>query len=433
MKYISARLRYSIKTILRSPIKTCLIAAFSLLSIFATAFLGHVIENNKAEVERLFDEALVTGYFEPSNPAVNPAATNFISPRIVNALEESPFVSLLYTESHEVQMVIRLLPGGSTEQDAEEQAFLSPYQGSMIGTSDINMFVTFNRDYHEGHPFGTAFAFAPDGNFNYEFAPGFDESSFIFAEGQPIPIIAERRLLNWFGLEMGDAAVVSRTIGFLPGRAVVQTVDAVIIGSFSGGHRFGIGRFQDPPVIMPIEALSRFMNIPNMPFYITRFHINQAFNRYIDDFIAKMQPVLTANPGVVMEVDDADLRLAIGPLEQGLRILQQLYPITLVVTALLAAGLAVLLTIKSAKYAAIMRALGCKRLTTAFVMWAEYLAVCIFGVLLSPLLMLATGMDILAISPVAVALYFLGSAVGAVVGAVVISNRPPLELLQVRE
>ena len=61
MKSLSAEIRYIFIRIIRAPVKLLLVAGFSLLSILALAYLQHVIVSNETEINRLYDEFVVSG------------------------------------------------------------------------------------------------------------------------------------------------------------------------------------------------------------------------------------------------------------------------------------------------------------------------------------------------------------------------------------
>jgi len=168
-------------------------------------------------------------------------------------------------------------------------------------------------------------------------------------------------------------------------------------------------------------------------FAVLRFDIDTSLNREIPRFRNEIQ-TLIGRPGagidLVMHLNDDDLRLVIGPLEQNLLLLQLLYPVALIVVTILAAGLAVLILLQSAKGAAIMRSLGAKKHQVRLASCAEFLFVSILGATLAIIFMLLLGITI-ELAPIA--LYLLGALTGSVTGSILTTNRPVLELLQVKE
>ena len=133
--------------------------------------------------------------------------------------------------------------------------------------------------------------------------------------------------------------------------------------------------------------------------------------------------------------------MAIAPLENSAELMQVLYPVTLVLSLLVAAGLAVLFVMTSAKEAAIMRVLGTSRLRSRVVLALQTaftslggLAVGFLGVLVYTA---RTRPDLFAnlagASGFCAVLYLLAAIAGSAASASVVTGRNPLELLQVKE
>jgi len=171
-----------------------------------------------------------------------------------------------------------------------------------------------------------------------------------------------------------------------------------------------------------------------------RFTIDPARNREIYRLRELVEPRLSNNNldvfGVfplLLHVHDDVIHNVIIPMEQNLSLLRILYPIAIGVTFMLALGLSLLTMLQSAKNAAIMRVLGKPRGASQFMLCTEQLIVCIAGILLGLLILF------IFIEGVGIALLFLagvylgGAVIGSAIGAFVISMRPPLFLLQVRE
>jgi ABC-type antimicrobial peptide transport system permease subunit len=114
-----------------------------------------------------------------------------------------------------------------------------------------------------------------------------------------------------------------------------------------------------------------------------------------------------------------------------------LYPITVAMATLIATGAAVLLMFQNAKEAAVMRMLGQTKRGTRIMLNAEQVILCLVGLLLGLVGLAVMRRDFFAIlswqSLMCAGLYLLGSLIGSITGAVLITNKPPLELLQVRE
>jgi len=134
---------------------------------------------------------------------------------------------------------------------------------------------------------------------------------------------------------------------------------------------------------------------------------------------------------------DEQLRIVVSQLEENLSILKVLYPVVMVVSALIAAGLCFLLLLQKSREAAILRVLGTTRTAVRLVLIAEPFCLSILGVIvglgLSVLLWISSGLVPVGSLLTSAGLYLAGALVGLVGGAIVITQKKPLELLQVKE
>jgi predicted lysophospholipase L1 biosynthesis ABC-type transport system permease subunit len=114
-----------------------------------------------------------------------------------------------------------------------------------------------------------------------------------------------------------------------------------------------------------------------------------------------------------------------------------LYPVTIAVSVLVAAGLAVLIMFQNAKSAAVMRVLGSKKAQTRTALCAEQIVLSITGLTVGLIILAIIVRDINAATNhsalFCVVLYIAGTLAGSLFGAILVTNKTPLELLQVRE
>ena len=121
--------------------------------------------------------------------------------------------------------------------------------------------------------------------------------------------------------------------------------------------------------------------------------------------------------------------------------MEVLYPVTLLLSLLTTAGIAVLFVMTSAREAAIMRVLGTTKRCSATMLALQNVLTSLAGLLLGLLGILAyTGRmqpELLAsfawTSVVCALLYLLATVTSAGVSSMVVTSRNPLELLQVKE
>jgi len=391
------------------------------MSVLALSYLQYTIINNKTEINRLYDEFVVSGRIvaaQPSSPAFD--IGNIVGQRIVDNLSESAFVSQLYLETG--VMNVGLVPYG--EADFQRLADKrDDFTDWLLAFNDLDYFIYDNMPREFDGAVGIPIISDYIGDFSLTFGFGFSETDFGFYDGQQfVPIILHESLLNRYGLEFGDFAHLATSR--------LSVLDVRIIGSFTGGSAVSAGRFQRPMMLAPINSLP--LTIMTRTYNTVRFYVDTAYNRELLIFRDEMRRLLASFDELTLILGDDELRLVIGPLEQNLLLLELLYPVALTVVTILAAGLAVLIVLQSAKIAAIMRSLGAKGRYVRLILNGEYLIVSVLGIILAVVFMLLFNISFLMVF-VPAGLYLTGALAGAVTGSVLNTNRSVLELLQVRE
>lgn len=198
------------------------------------------------------------------------------------------------------------------------------------------------------------------------------------------------------------------------------------------------------PILLPLSAYQAVCG--NRMATYTKAHVtlDPSLNRELERFHDVLASAAAAQSGIVSlraVIWDEELRLAVAPLENSIELMEVLYPVTLVLSLLVSAGIAVLFVMTSAKEAAIMRVLGTSKLCSRVMLALQNVFTSLAGLLLGLLGALAcmgrTRPELLAglagASVLCAALYLLAAIVSAGASAVGVTSRNPLELLQVRE
>lgn len=135
---------------------------------------------------------------------------------------------------------------------------------------------------------------------------------------------------------------------------------------------------------------------------------------------------------------DEELTQAVEPLENSIRLMEVLFPVALALS-LLAAGVSALLILTEAREAAIMRVLGTTKLRSRIILSLQMIFMVLAGLMIGLTVAFAWAGSLglawaaMGLSALCAAAYLLCAAGGSAVGSVVVTNRPPLELLQVKE
>lgn len=246
------------------------------------------------------------------------------------------------------------------------------------------------------------------------------------------PILLPKSLYDRYGLEEGEA------LGVVCGSFRLCEVAGYYEGTVEGNA------FEAEPVFMPTSAL-RVMTGEKMTYSKVHFSLDPTKNREIDTFRNILETLVgSPNAGTIAlrsVLWDEELRLAVAPLENSIELMEVLYPVTLALSLLVAAGIAVLFVMTSAKEAAIMRVLGTSKLRSRVMLALQTAFTSAAGLLIGLAGVLAytgrTRPELLAglvgASALCAVLYLLAAIIGAAVSSTAVTSKNPLELLQVRE
>ena len=236
------------------------------------------------------------------------------------------------------------------------------------------------------------------------------------------PVVLPKTLYEEFGIQEGDT-----------------------IGVYCGGFRLCevAGYYSGNTALMPCSAVETMAG-NKMAYSKAQFTLDPSQNRQIDQFQAAVDEIIAGTKSLLplrMVVWDEELRYTVSPLEDSIALMELLYPVVLVLSLLVAAGIAVLFVMTSAKEAAIMRVLGTSRLRSRVMLALQTAFTSLGGLVVGLLGVLAytarTRPDLFAnlvgASEFCAVLYLLAAIVGSAASASVVTGRNPLELLQVKE
>ena len=196
------------------------------------------------------------------------------------------------------------------------------------------------------------------------------------------------------------------------------------------------------PLLLPLSAC-RTLCSGRITYSKAHVTLDPSLNRQLDQFEAVVTEIAGRQDTATLRVViwDEELRQAVAPLEGSIQLMRALYPVTLVLSLLCAAGGAALFIMTSAKEAAILRVQGTTKLRTQVILGLQQALACsvglaagLTGVLLYVGSARPTMLGGVAASSGLCALGYLAAAViGSVSSASVVTGRHPLEMLQVKE
>lgn len=438
--------RFVLRHALRSPLKSALIIVVSAFSLLAINWLQEIIIRNEAEIEYLYENTFVSVDVRQAHLGVNIVYRRLgdvIGREAVEAVLESEFVYSVYIAS--LTYYAYLLPeywGGISPpwlwyglRPDFSNALRQTGRDIVVAPDDLRTFIENNARsvVHDIPGFEVEIGGQLVSEMTVEFADGFGFADFAFAYGAPIPVILSLELMNERGYALGDYAYISHEFPSdlpsyanpwpIPNEEVVARVQ--IIG-LHNSHIVAGDVFRDA-IIMPVAALE-WLKGEDIGYTTLRFTIDPRFNREMPLVQSSFRG--SGFGGLSVFFNDDELRNVVQSLESNLSLLQALYPIALAATNAIGTILAVLITMQQAKKAAILRVLGVSRTRSSVILLLELFVVCVAG--------LAIGLGFAALTwavlPIGIAGAYLAAMMfGATIGAIFITNRPPLDLLQVRE
>lgn len=422
-KYTSASLgRYAFRQVLRSGVKSILTLAIGLGFMFASGWLLQTMHRSQAEVNHLYANTVVEADILPVDPSASqplgsvPHGNGFVYLNTVNSVLDSGYVI-------------------SSNLEAETLWSKIQTAGSKVGLT--GSVLVYAYDCPEALTAGLA------DPATLVFASGWDANLFAKQwtlddlQKEGIPMILPSSLLEKSQFKMGQKVNVTEMSGSIsPG---------VIVGQYSGGRAVTVNHVKttvigSEPILIPLSVLEA-LERSKTAFTVAHFVLDPAKNRELSQVSAELEKVIKA-PGAGTQdlhfmVWDEQLKIVVLQLEKNLSILKVLFPVVMAVSALIAAGLCFLLLLQKSREAAILRVLGTTRTSVRLALIAEPFCLSILGVFiglgLAVLLWISSGPIPLGSLLTSAGLYLAGALAGLVSGAIVITQKKPLELLQVKE
>jgi len=427
--------RFAFKHIIRAPLRMALLALVALFNVLALAFLLHTISTNEAEIDYLYLTTYVDGAIIRGD--ILGAHTNSTIPivhrRAVERLNESGFLLDIYQESiaYHFAIVPSIPLNGFTDDEIDTLGRCYAYQALNFNNFDAFVYDNHPRLLEASVPGEPPFA----GELIIEFAEGFSEQD-LTRVGYAIPILVHEMLLSAEIYTGGYAYTLELDI-LRSGTRLRNIVAVHIVGTFSGGHPASLGRFERAPV----KFLSYHRIALHHRGYATvRFTVDPARNREIEYFRTYMNNAVSdrlmrtdSDIPLALFLADSELRRVIVPMEQNLSLLQQLLPIVVILTFVVSSVLSFLLMIQDAKLAAKLRVLGITKAQTLMLLIVMKMVVCASGVAVGILFVFFLGINTNVFLVLYIWLFFLGGGVGSLAGAIAITTRQPLSLIQVNE
>jgi hypothetical protein len=264
------------------------------------------------------------------------------------------------------------------------------------------------------------------GSLEIEFLDGFDPNDFIYEDEfllEPVPVIISKTIAEKRGLAIGDSAFftyrVMTPIRWLHIPAVIVGIHNEFITGAPGSQQAMVV----PHTVLEIAVDWRLGHT------VFAFSIDPAYTRDLHYVRAWLGEIAFAFRYSFIILDEP-LNNALELMNQTLVLFELLYPVITVLAIIIAFGIAVLLSLQSAKNVAIMRVLGVTKKSAVFIVCAEQFAICAVAAFLALAFLAVIGWALVSLL---VILYLAATLSGTLVGSFFILKQKPLELLQMKE
>ena len=468
----NSELSFIIFHILRSPLRTVLSLLVALIFVLSLGLLSETIYQAGNEIDRLYDTTTVYAevIWDPEDPSRdNPRIMRDMIPRhnFINIFNRD-FINEYFIEANNGAISL-LLPQnefGDFPHDLLSVARLDENSELNMGTGGIMqqifnyfdmLFATNELRFFTENPTGFIgrFAGTPQTMQNMEvfWAEGFDETRFEYQENEPIPVIISQRIANAGMIGLGDEIFIAYTnsidhLWYLGMASQVQHglrdqmtlemprwyyVEAIVIGMHNSKAVMDLHMHA---AIVPLAALESLYGSA-LGYETLRFEIDTSFNRdlqTVNEILAQTVIFLPRDwwNQLTVVVHDRELMFVVIPMEENLALLQLLFPIAIILSTLMGAGIHILLMLQNAKNAAIMTVLGTSRRKTKLMLGFQLMLVSICGAV-TAILILIISVNIRFDLIISALPFLTGSVAGTIIGAELTTNKAPLELLQVKE
>ena len=415
--------RYVLRQIRRAPLKSALAMALALGFVVALGWMDLTAERSQAEADRLYETTVVEAEIVKSNPSVTVSgAENIINKSTVDAILETGLVQDVYLESRLGHSFVAPFAADNADMEYDESRMIRN--------------VTY---YGLNQPE----AYCARNGIEITYAPGWDDG--IFTEEwslddtkkREIPVVLSTNMLTQLGLELENEfyAECDQTKNGNGGRSYGRYL---VVGQYTGQ-----ASMEGDPVLLGLSALlAAEERLALEPAYsVAEFVLDPVKNRELSARREELKE-LVAQPNagaldLTLVLWDEELTQVVGPLEQNVRLMSVLYPVTAALSVLIAIGVSVLLLFQSAREMAALRAMGCTRRRVTGMFSCQQGLLCLLGILLGLVALgaLRGGMEGVwkGKTLLCAGLYFLGATIGAMVTSTGLGRRKPMELLQIKE
>ena len=405
--------RYSSWSTLRAPVKSLLTIGVAASMLLAMGWLRDLINKNEMEIDRLYRTTQIEiDIKSPVGKNNLDFFNNQIGRYFLEELLRSGFVADTYLSSALIPESIMNNINGEFEQ-------INPYD--IVAVSDVEI--------------GTHNRLNLFGEINWLSGYGPDDISELWSAedvgNKPVPLIITESHKKQEGWALGD--VISIKLVDTSEQVDFKIVGEVInFGVVKSGYLSGGEKISYEPLVTNLSAIDKHYDRGIQEYLEVILYSEPSMNYRISEFKESLEK-RNLSP-LEIRFWDEELLAVVEPMERNLSLMEQLYPVTLLISGVIGAALSFLLIMNQVTETAMLRMLGVNKKGIRTTQVSQILLLSVVGLIVGMVVfIILRGLE--AFQPVGIAalVYLLGALLGSLLGSSFVVSKKPMELLQVKE
>ena len=437
--------RFSLKHNLRSKATSILLIVLAGIFTFSLLWMNYITIKNNELIEKAYKDYIITADIIAQGNLVSDTRTGPISGRHINNLMETELVEdysatalMIYDELYiDRDGVIERYEVGEKDK---VHVFVSPPKfvvkasNKSYNSSDGVMEFT-ELNIIDGYSLE---------DFHKEYIRGYKGLETIIVDEKGVegfPILVSNKAMDHYELELGDKISLKSDPNY---RKLLMGTYGTIVGTFAGvgssEDNYGYSEIDDEELF--IYPLSVLKTVERGVYYSKmEFVFKQEKNKEIMERKEEIKKIVSDNSSneipTELKLWDGEVVNVVGPLEKNTSLLEVLYPVTFTLSIVIAGILVFIMVLRRSTDAAILRILGVKEKEVRWNLFRENLILVSIGTAIACIAVFAISIKSYPIDLVKYIMvtggYMLGTIAGLILGIGKVTNKKPLEMLQVKE
>lgn len=438
--------RFSLNHTLRSKVTSILLIVLAGIFTFSLLWMNYLTIKNKDLIEEAYKAHIITGDIVAKGNTSSNRGTGPISGKHIENLDKTDMIkdykaiaSMIYDELYrDRDGVIEKYEVGEKDKvhfHTNQPRFIVRADNKGYNNSDGIMELT-ELNFIDGYSLE---------DFYKEYTRGLSksyESTVVDEKGEEgFPILVSNKAMEHFDLRLGDKIFLKP---WSSRRGLVFEAYGTIVGTFEGVSRgkdyYGYSAIIDEELfIYPLSVL----RATEIEVYYDKmeFEFKQDRNKELMERKEELRRMVANNKSndylTELKLWDEEITNVVAPLEKNISLLEVLYPITFILSIIIACILVFIMILRRSIDVAILRMLGVKGKEVRWNLFRENLVLVLIGIVIACITVFVISIKSYPIDKVKYVMviggYLLGTIVGLSFGIRKVTHKKPLEMLQVKE